>query len=202
MNKIEFKNLPDTTTPLSAENLNLLQDNVEDAIDNVTIDLDSQVSTTSTNGVENQAITNYVDGIADDIPEVKTTQTTSDTATYSCTYINGIGGGSISTLWSGGIYEGYASLSESLENYDFLLVGMQAANAYTKHSELIPTSDISYQTSGTSSYNTYDITAFQSTSVYSDLQIYFENSTKLVIRSETHSGWDKPYLKYVIGIKL
>lgn len=56
MNKIEFKNLPDTTTPLSAENLNQLQDNVEEAIPT----LDSQVSTTSTNGVENQAITNYV----------------------------------------------------------------------------------------------------------------------------------------------
>lgn len=108
----------------------------------------------------------------------------------------------ISTLWSGAIYEGYATLNESLENYDFLLVGIQAANTYTKHSELIPTSDISYQTSSTSSYNTYDITAFQSISVYSDLQIYFENSTKLVIRSESHSGWDKPYLKYVIGIKL
>lgn len=56
MNKINFKNLPDTTTPLSAENLNLLQDNVEDAIPT----LDSTVSTSSTNGVENQAITNYV----------------------------------------------------------------------------------------------------------------------------------------------
>lgn len=56
MNKIDFKNLPDTTTPLSAENLNLLQDNVEAAIPT----LDSAVSTSSTNGVENQAITNYV----------------------------------------------------------------------------------------------------------------------------------------------
>lgn len=89
MQKIEFKNLPDTTTPLSAENLNQLQDNVEDAIPT----LDSTVSTSSTNGVENQAITNYVDGIAATIPEVKTTQTTSDTATYSCTYINNNAGG-------------------------------------------------------------------------------------------------------------
>ena len=32
MNKIDFKNLPDTTTQLSAENLNLLQDNVEEGI--------------------------------------------------------------------------------------------------------------------------------------------------------------------------
>lgn len=56
MNKIDFKNLPDTTTPLSAENLNLLQDNIEDAIPT----LDSAVSTSSTNGIENQAITNYV----------------------------------------------------------------------------------------------------------------------------------------------
>lgn len=87
MNKINFKNLPDTSTPLSAENLNQLQDNVEDAIDNVSIDLDTQVSTTSTNGVENQAITNYVNSA---IPEVKTTQTTSDTATYSCNYIDSL----------------------------------------------------------------------------------------------------------------
>lgn len=33
MNKIEFKDLPDTSTPYNAETFNLLQDNVEDAID-------------------------------------------------------------------------------------------------------------------------------------------------------------------------
>lgn len=32
MNKIIFKNKPDLSTPISAENLNLLQDNVENAI--------------------------------------------------------------------------------------------------------------------------------------------------------------------------
>lgn len=32
MNKIEFKDLPDTTTPLSASNLNTMQDNIEEAI--------------------------------------------------------------------------------------------------------------------------------------------------------------------------
>jgi len=61
MVKIEFKDLPDTTTPLSANNLNTMQDNIETAIDNVEIELDDAVSTSSTNGVENQAITNYVD---------------------------------------------------------------------------------------------------------------------------------------------
>ena len=59
MVKINFENLPSTNTPLSAENLNLLQDNVEDAIPT----LDSAVSTSSTNGVENQAITNYVNSL-------------------------------------------------------------------------------------------------------------------------------------------
>ena len=201
MQKIEFKNLPDTSTPLSAENLNLLQDNVEDAIDNVSIDLDTQVSTTSTNGVENQAITNYVDGIAATIPEVKTTQTTSNTATYSCNYINNMGGGRVETLWSGTQASGSVSFSESLENFDFILLGIQASD-YTKKSELIPASDISYQTASTSSLNTYDITAFQSTSVYADLQVYFENATTLTIRAEVHSGWPAPNLKYVIGIKL
>lgn len=33
MQKIEFKDLPDTTTPIDADNLNDLQDNVEEAID-------------------------------------------------------------------------------------------------------------------------------------------------------------------------
>lgn len=32
MEKIEFKDLPDTTTPLSASNLNTMQDNIEEAI--------------------------------------------------------------------------------------------------------------------------------------------------------------------------
>lgn len=35
MQKINFKNLPDTSTPLNAENLNLLQDNIEEAIENI-----------------------------------------------------------------------------------------------------------------------------------------------------------------------
>ena len=57
MTKITFKDLPDTSTPLNANNLNTLQDNVEAAIPT----LDNAVSTSSTNPVENQAITNYVD---------------------------------------------------------------------------------------------------------------------------------------------
>lgn len=56
MTKITFKDLPDTSTPLNASNLNTMQDNIEDAIPT----LDNAVSTSSTNGVENQAITNYV----------------------------------------------------------------------------------------------------------------------------------------------
>lgn len=35
MQKINFKNLPDTSTPLNAENLNLMQDNIESAIEDV-----------------------------------------------------------------------------------------------------------------------------------------------------------------------
>ena len=66
MTKITFKDLPDTSTPLNANNLNTLQDNVENAISVVAGDIptiDSSVSTSSTNPIENQAITNYVDEI-------------------------------------------------------------------------------------------------------------------------------------------
>ena len=68
MTKITFKDLPDTSTPLNASNLNTLQDNVENAISAAvsTVEgeiptVDNSTSTSSTNPVENQAITNYVD---------------------------------------------------------------------------------------------------------------------------------------------
>lgn len=70
MTKITFKDLPDTSTPLNASNLNTLQDNVENAINVVAGDIptiDSSVSTSSTNPVENQAITNYVDSEISDV---------------------------------------------------------------------------------------------------------------------------------------
>ena len=37
MEKIAFKNYPDTSTPIDANNLNLMQDNIEKAIDDVGI---------------------------------------------------------------------------------------------------------------------------------------------------------------------
>lgn len=84
MVKITFKDLPDTTTPLNASNLNTMQDNIEDAIDNIEITLDDAVSTSSTNGVENQAITNYVDG------KISNSSGISQTEGYSQEYINSI----------------------------------------------------------------------------------------------------------------
>lgn len=61
-----------STPALNATNLNKLQDNVEDAIDAVQDDVDSL----GTNKL--------------DKTNVKTTNTTSDTDTYSCNYINTI----------------------------------------------------------------------------------------------------------------
>ena len=89
MTKITFKNLPDTSTPLSANNLNTLQDNVENAISAAvsTVEgeiptVDSSTSTSSTNPVENQAITNYVNG------KISNTAGTSQTIGYSQEYVN------------------------------------------------------------------------------------------------------------------
>lgn len=39
MQKITFENLPSTNTPLNASNLNTLQDNVEDAINNILLNI-------------------------------------------------------------------------------------------------------------------------------------------------------------------
>ena len=53
MEKINFQN---NITKCNADTFNTMQDNIEDAIPTI----DSAVSTSSTNGIENQAITNYI----------------------------------------------------------------------------------------------------------------------------------------------
>lgn len=107
--------------------------------------------------------------------------------------------GKISVLWSGSkSTTGNVTLSEAYTNYDFLLVGIQA-QTWSKGSELIPTSDI-VQSSGGS--NGYEITIFQSASVYSNMSIQFTNSTTLNIVQIHYASWNNCILKYVIGIKL
>lgn len=63
MNKINFENLPSTNTPLSAENLNLLQDNVEEGIqEGVSGDLVVNSIRTKNMFNENNVIKGYVIG--------------------------------------------------------------------------------------------------------------------------------------------
>lgn len=107
--------------------------------------------------------------------------------------------GKISILWSGSkSTTGDITLSEAYTNYDFLLVGIQA-QTWSKGSELIPVSDIQQSSSGS---NGYEITIFQSTSVYSNMSIQFTNSTTLNIVQIHYASWNNCNLKYVIGIKL
>jgi len=58
MVKIQFKNLPDTTTPVNADNLNAIQTNTENAINEVdgNIDLATKTILSTTSG-KNQEIT-------------------------------------------------------------------------------------------------------------------------------------------------
>lgn len=44
MNKIEFRDLPDETTPVDAENLNQMQNNIESYIDGIVGDIESILS--------------------------------------------------------------------------------------------------------------------------------------------------------------
>ncbi len=55
MNKIDFKNLPDTTTPLNASNLNTMQDNIETAIDST---ISNTSGTSQTIGYSQEYINN------------------------------------------------------------------------------------------------------------------------------------------------
>ena len=60
MNKINFTNLPDTSTPLNATNMNLLQTNVEDAItDSVATRLFYDSTASYVSATLNDNITNY-----------------------------------------------------------------------------------------------------------------------------------------------
>lgn len=44
MDKINFKNLPDETTPINATNLNIMQNNIESYIDGIVGDIESILS--------------------------------------------------------------------------------------------------------------------------------------------------------------
>lgn len=54
MEKIDFKNLPDTSTPINSANLNLLQDNVEASIE--------ELSNKNNYSTEEQVIGKWIDG--------------------------------------------------------------------------------------------------------------------------------------------
>lgn len=68
MQKINFQNLPNTTTPINATNLNLLQDNIEDVFDSyetmgnlVKISLSVFISASDTNTLVNTITSNMAD---------------------------------------------------------------------------------------------------------------------------------------------
>lgn len=64
MQKINFKNLPDTSTPLNASTLNQMQDNIESAINTVASDIptvvDSLDSDSTTNAPSVHAVKNMI----------------------------------------------------------------------------------------------------------------------------------------------
>ena len=53
MQKINFKNLPDTSTPLNASTLNQMQDNIESAIDTVASDIPTVVDSLDSDSTTN-----------------------------------------------------------------------------------------------------------------------------------------------------
>ena len=65
MNKINFQNLPNTTTPVNATNLNQVQTNVENAINSVdtaVTNLQTEVNTKSTYSTTETVIGTWIDG--------------------------------------------------------------------------------------------------------------------------------------------
>lgn len=104
----------------------------------------------------------------------------------------------ITTLWSGTQSSGSVSFNESIQNYDFILIGIQASG-FSKNSILIPVNDIVI---GSGNADAYEIAVFQKNDVYVSMQFKFLSNTILDITSYYMIGWDSVHLKYVIGIKL
>lgn len=78
-----WEDLPSETTPFNATRMTHIEDGIyENSIKTVT--LDTEMSATSENGVENKVIKSYVDG------KIKTEKTESDEASYSCNFINNL----------------------------------------------------------------------------------------------------------------
>lgn len=155
------------------------------------------INASNLNKIENGIYDNSL-GV-EKIGDITLLNTTDKTSVVNA--INEINGNlpKITSLWSGSkSTTGDITLSKAYTNYDFLLVGIQA-DSYSKGSELIPTGDIVQSSSGS---NTYEITTFQSSSVYSNMSIQFKNTTTLNIIQIHRAGWNGCTLKYVIGIKL
>jgi len=96
MQKIEFKNLPSKETPISAENLNIMQDNIEDAI--ITTEatttangLMSSSDKTKLNGISTGANKYVLPTASSTLGGVKTTSTVTSNSGYTaCPIIGGI----------------------------------------------------------------------------------------------------------------
>lgn len=121
-----------------------------------------------------------------------------DENTYSTDYINKNIKSSFKNLYNGSATSGSITLNNSIQNYDFILIGIQASE-FSKSSMLIPVSDIVVG-SGTS--DTYEIAIMQSSTVYVSMQLKFTANTTLEILSTHQQSWADAILKYVIGIKL
>lgn len=121
-----------------------------------------------------------------------------DENTYSTDYINKNIKSSFKNLYNGSATSGSITLNNSIQNYDFILIGIQASE-FSKSSMLIPVSDIVVG-SGTS--DTYEIAIMQSSTVYVSMQLKFTANTTLEILSTHQQSWADARLKYVIGIKL
>lgn len=100
----------------------------------------------------------------------------------------------IKTLWSGSSGVGDVNLSESIENFKFVAICIQHSSG-NRECKIIPTLFIEYGPT-----MKWDITYFQTSSVYSGLQFTFTNSTKINIDHVFNAQWSTPTMTMVIGI--
>lgn len=104
----------------------------------------------------------------------------------------------MSYLFEGSATSGNVTLNDSIENYDFVLVGIQAGS-FSKNCMIIPVDNVVYTSA---SNHVYDVSVFQTSSVYASMNFSFSNATTILIKATKVAGWNSANLIYVIGIKI
>lgn len=120
----------------------------------------------------------------------------SNTNAYSCDYINGKT--KIQTLYTATSASTSIDLSDSIQNYDFIIITLRAGNQFTRQTSVIPVNQI---TIGSADTTAWGVNVFEDSGVYGTAKMNFTSNTHITA-SYKNGGWATPNITEVVGVKL